>query len=60
VNKHEADAKLTIETILEEEKFVVNVTLTSPLLRESILSAVEGGKWINLNVFIGITIFNKM
>ncbi|VVC24363.1 Hypothetical protein CINCED_3A005421 [Cinara cedri] len=43
VNKYEADAKLTVETILEEEKFVVNVTLTSPSIREAILSAAEGG-----------------
>lgn len=42
VNKHEADAKLTVETTVEEEKFVVNVILTSPSVREAILSAVEG------------------
>lgn len=44
MNKYEADAKLTIETSLEDEKFVVNVTLTSPSIREAILSAAEGGK----------------
>ncbi|XP_025414887.1 zinc finger RNA-binding protein isoform X2 [Sipha flava] len=42
VNKCEADAKLTVETTVEEEKFVVNVTLTSPSIREAILSAAEG------------------
>lgn len=44
VNKNEADAKLTVEISLEEETFVVNVTLTSPSIREAILSAAEGGK----------------
>lgn len=44
VNKFEADAKLTVETISEEEKFVVHVTLTSPSIREAILSAAEGGE----------------
>lgn len=44
VNKNEAAAKLTVETISDEEKYVVNVTLTSPSIREAILSAAEGGK----------------
>lgn len=44
VNKHEADAKLTVGTILEGEQYVVNVILTSPSIREAILSAAEGGK----------------
>lgn len=44
VNKHEAAAKLTVETISEEVKYVVNVILTSPSIREAILSAAEGGK----------------
>lgn len=56
VNKYEADAKLTVETTLEEEKFVVNVTLTSPSVREAILSAAEGGKPELLN----LTIFESM
>jgi len=43
VSKSEADAKLIVETVLEEEKFIVNVTLTSPSIREAILSAAEGG-----------------
>lgn len=49
VNKHEEAAKLTVETISEEEKYVVNVILTSPSIREAILSAAEGGKWIIIN-----------
>lgn len=46
VNKNEEKAKLTVEIISDEEKYVVNVTLTSPSIREAILSAAEGGKWI--------------
>jgi len=44
VNKNEEKAKLTVEIISDEEKYVVNVTLTSPSIREAILSAAEGGK----------------
>lgn len=43
MNKVESDAKLTVTTTSEEEKYVVNVTLTSPSIREAILSAAEGG-----------------
>jgi len=48
VNKNEAAAKLTVEIISDEEKYVVNVTFTSPSIREAILSAAEGGKLIKL------------
>lgn len=44
MNKDEATAKLTVEIISDEEKYVVNVTLTSPSIREAILSAAEGGE----------------
>ncbi|XP_050525767.1 zinc finger RNA-binding protein [Daktulosphaira vitifoliae] len=42
VNKYETEAKLTVEIVLEEEKFVVNVLFTSPIVREAILNAAEG------------------
>ncbi|CAI6364574.1 unnamed protein product [Macrosiphum euphorbiae] len=42
VNKNEEKAKLTVEIISDEEKYVVNVTFTSPSIREAILSAAEG------------------
>ena len=43
MNKNEAAAKLTVETILDDDKYVVNVTFTSPSIREAILSAADGG-----------------
>ncbi|XP_050441323.1 zinc finger RNA-binding protein 2 isoform X2 [Adelges cooleyi] len=42
VNKYEAEARLAVEILLEEEKFVVNVAFTSPSVREAILNAAEG------------------
>lgn len=48
VNKFEADAKLTVEIVLEEEKFIVNVAFTSPSVREAILNAAEGGNWFDI------------